>query len=137
MIVYGCQTGVDVERLRESGVAVLTLPCSAALPPAFLDLIITRHYADGVLLTGCAAGDCFYRLGIHWTQQRIAGLRDPRLRARVPHERVATCWTGVSGSGRLKRELEAFRATLKGLAPLEKREPASRQRLVEQASSSD
>lgn len=137
VIVYACQTGIDVERLRGSSVAVLTLPCSAALPPAFLDFIITRHYADGVLLTGCNEGDCFYRLGIHWTQQRIAGLRDPRLRARVPRERVATCWTGVSGTGRLKRELAAFRAKLKGLAPLEKRMPASRQRLVEQASSSD
>ena len=137
VIVYGCQTGADLERIRESGVAVLTLPCSAALPPAFLDFIITRNYADGVLLTGCSEGDCFYRLGIQWTEQRIAGLRDPRLRARVPHERVATCWIGVSGTGRLKQDLETFRAKLKSLAPLEKPEPASRQRLVEQVSSSD
>ena len=90
-----------------------------------------------VLLTGCADGDCFYRLGARWTEQRIAGLRDPRLRARVPRERVATCWTGVSGRGRLKHELDAFRVKLKGLAPLEKREPDARQRLAEQAGTSD
>jgi coenzyme F420-reducing hydrogenase delta subunit len=66
-----------------------------------------RNYADGVLLTGCGEGDCFYRLGIRWTQQRIAGLRDPRLRARVPRERVATCWTGEAQRPCTARETRA------------------------------
>jgi coenzyme F420-reducing hydrogenase delta subunit len=137
VIVYGCEAGVSLSGVGAPGVAVLTLPCSAALPPAFLDFIITRNYADGVLLTGCCEGDCFYRLGIRWTRQRLAGERDPRLRTRVPRERIATCWAGVTGGARLERSLHAFRARLGALAPLERRSPLVMQTLAQQGSSND
>jgi ferredoxin/coenzyme F420-reducing hydrogenase delta subunit len=137
VIVYGCEAGVSLSNVSSPGVAALTLPCSAALPPAFLDFIITRNYADGVLLTGCCEGDCFYRLGIRWTRERLAGERDPRLRMRVPRERLATCWAGVTGRARLEQSLHAFRAKLGALAPLERRTPLSSQRLAEQTSSND
>ena len=45
-----------------------------------------------VLLTGCADGVCFNRFGIAWTEARLAGERDPHLRARVPRERLTTLY---------------------------------------------
>ncbi len=59
---------------------------SAALPPSFIDFAISRRHADGVMLVGCAAGDCYQRLGMDWMEQRLAGQRDPYLRGRVPRE---------------------------------------------------
>lgn len=87
------------------------------LPPSFIDFVITRGHADGVLLAGCADGDCHYRLGIKWTEARVAGTRDPYLRGRVPRDRLAMTWTGSTGDRRLQRELGDFQRRLEGLPP--------------------
>ena len=123
VLVFGCRYGPDLQALQAPGVGVLALPCIAMLPPSFLDFVITRRHADGVLLTGCPAGNCHHRLGIEWTQQRLAGERDPYLRKRVPRERIHECWVGISGLRRLQKELAAFRAGLKALGPLEREPP--------------
>jgi coenzyme F420-reducing hydrogenase delta subunit len=122
IVVYGCAHGPGLEGLRGMDTAVLTLPCIAMLPPSFLDFLISRRHAEGVFLTGCAAGDCHYRLGQQWMEQRLAGTRDPYLRARVPRERIAICWAGLLHGERLRRELAAFRERLGGLpAPARRR----------------
>jgi coenzyme F420-reducing hydrogenase delta subunit len=123
VLVFGCRYGPDLQALQGPGVGLLALPCIAMLPPSFLDFVITRRHADGVLLTGCPAGNCHHRLGIEWTQQRLAGERDPYLRKRVPRERIHECWVGISGLRRLQKELAAFRAGLKALGPLEREPP--------------
>ena len=67
--------------------------------------------------TGCVAGDCYQRLGVEWTEQRLQGQRDPYLRRRVPRERLVTAWTGPSDKEKLARELAAFRERLRRLGP--------------------
>ena len=124
-IVFGCDSGADIERLEGPGVAVLRLPCVAALPPSFLDYVVTKGHADGVFLTGCQEGDCFNRHGIRWTELRIAAERDPHLRARVPHARIGRFWAGLARAGKLQAELAAFQARLKELGPFRK-SPAER-----------
>jgi coenzyme F420-reducing hydrogenase delta subunit/NAD-dependent dihydropyrimidine dehydrogenase PreA subunit len=117
IMVFGCRSGPDLASLREPGIATLALPCVGALPPSFIDFVISRRHADGVLLAGCIAGDCYQRLGVEWTEQRLAGQRDPYLRGRVPRERLATVWAGPSGDATLARELAAFRARLRAMGP--------------------
>jgi quinol-cytochrome oxidoreductase complex cytochrome b subunit/coenzyme F420-reducing hydrogenase delta subunit len=117
VIVYTCEHGPDIRSLRAPDVAVQQLPCTAMLPPAFIDLVITRGHADGVFLTGCAEGDCHYRLGTRWTAQRLAGARDPYLRQRVPRERIATCWAGITHNRRLQQKLRTFQGRLGRLPP--------------------
>jgi len=43
-------------------------------------------------MAGCAGGNCQYRFGAQWTEQRIARQRDPQLRKRVDADRVALAW---------------------------------------------
>jgi len=112
VIVFGCEHGPPLERLRDAGVGTVTLSCVGMLPPSFIDFTLARTGADGVMLAGCREGDCFHRLGIKWTQARIACERDPYLRARVSRERIATCWAGEAGFNRLEGELAAFRRRL-------------------------
>ena len=81
MLVYGCRCGGQLALLESSGVGVVALPCIAALPPAFIDFAISRRHADGVMLVGCAAGDCYHRLGVEWMEQRLAGQREDYLLA--------------------------------------------------------
>jgi quinol-cytochrome oxidoreductase complex cytochrome b subunit/coenzyme F420-reducing hydrogenase delta subunit len=123
VIVYGCQAGVNLDALQGPSIATLCAPCTATVPPSFLDFVISRHHVDGVFLTGCREGDCFNRQGIRWVQQRIAGQRDPYLRTRVPRERIAKFWAGVAGPQQLADELDAFRNRLRGLGAFGKAVP--------------
>jgi len=121
VIVYSCGQGPDLKKLQGPDVEILELPCVAMIPPAFIDLLITRDYVDGIFLTGCAEGNCHHRLGIEWTNQRLAGERDPYLRKRVPRERLLTCWAGQVRNGHLQQELVAFRDRLRELPPFRRR----------------
>ena len=118
IVVYTCDYEHTEKILAASDVAVLSIPCVGNLPPSFLDFIISRRYADGVVLTGCRSGDCHYRLGMNWTEQRIKGERDPRLRQRIPRERILTCWTGPSQERQQLEHIAAFRQRLRELGPL-------------------
>lgn len=111
VVVYGCDHAPGVE----PGPAVVSvgLTCIAQLPPSFVDYALRAHGADGVFLIGCA--DCRYREGQHWTEQRLAGEREPRLRRRVPRERVHYCAVTSLQRNVAQRELEEFRERLRRL----------------------
>jgi quinol-cytochrome oxidoreductase complex cytochrome b subunit/coenzyme F420-reducing hydrogenase delta subunit len=108
ILVFGCRHGVPLVGLDLHHVAAVTLECVGQLPPSFIDYVLSRGLADGVMLTGCAESSCYNRFGIAWTAARLAGTRDPYLRRRVPRERLRTLWAGLAGRGRLESELAAF-----------------------------
>jgi quinol-cytochrome oxidoreductase complex cytochrome b subunit/coenzyme F420-reducing hydrogenase delta subunit len=116
VMVYGCHHGADLEALEGPGVRAFRLPCVAMLPPSFIDFLLTRGLADGILLTGCRDGDCQHRLGVRWMEQRLAGERDPYLRSRVPRQRIARAWAAAGDQAALEAELKAFRERLGALA---------------------
>ena len=123
VLVYACEHS-GVESLREQGAAVITLPCIAALPPSFVDFALSRRLAEGVMLAGCADGDCYHRLGGEWMRQRLASERDPYLRQRVDRERVLYLRTRPSSRGEHAAALAGFRSRLAGLpepAPAKRR----------------
>lgn len=128
ILVFGCRHGVSLGRVAQTGAGCVTLPCIGHLPPSFIDFLITRGMVDGVLLTGCREGDCHFRRGTDWTEQRIQGRRDPYLRRRVPRERVACVWLGVDGERRLHEEIESFGERLERMGAERRLAPATRER---------
>jgi ferredoxin/coenzyme F420-reducing hydrogenase delta subunit len=112
VILIGCAHGPRLDGLADRQVATLQLPCIGMLPPAFVDFILARGLAEGVLLAGCRENNCYHRLGDSWTRGRLNRTRDPFLRARVPAERVHAEWTGAGGRRRLERTLARFRQEL-------------------------
>lgn len=116
VLVFGCDNAVDVNKLRSSGVAAISLPCAAMLPPSFIEYALLEHHADGVFITGCRENDCYHRLGGLWTKQRLAREREPRLRERVEHEqklgKIRLYWASAEDFIDLSRELDSFRASL-------------------------
>lgn len=117
ILAFGCEHGVDVAPLEAEGAGVVKVPCIAMLPPSLIDYCLSRGLADGVMLAGCAESACFNRVGVAWTKDRIAGARDPYLRARVPRERLTTVWAGPSESGRLHEEYLSLRNRVTALPP--------------------
>jgi len=108
IMVFGCDHGPALDEIATDSVGVVGLTCIGQLPPAFIDYVLSRDLADGVVLTGCRENSCNARFGIDWTMDRLAGERDPHLRARVQRERVRTLWVGAGGTGRLREMLEVF-----------------------------
>jgi quinol-cytochrome oxidoreductase complex cytochrome b subunit/coenzyme F420-reducing hydrogenase delta subunit len=114
IVVFGClpaQGGADLAPFDDACTATLPLLCAAQLPPSFVEYAL-RAGADGVLVAGCRAGNCAFRLGQRWVDERIAGIRAPRLRPHVPRSRVRLAWTGTD-AGALATALDAFRADLR------------------------
>src|SRR5689334_13714738 len=112
--VFGCDCATSVAPLRGADTAALSLVCSAMLPPAFVEYAL-RNGADGVLVTGCRDGDCAYRLGNRWTEERLDARREPHLRKSVPRERIRVAWHGRYDDAALARTLADFRAALRSL----------------------
>jgi ferredoxin/coenzyme F420-reducing hydrogenase delta subunit len=116
ILVLACERGGGAG--HEQG--VVRLPCVAMAPPSLIDFIISRRYADGVVVAGCAESSCYQRLGIRWTKERFAGERDPYLRARVPRDRLATIWTSALESRRFEQDLAAFKRLVGALGPMQR-----------------
>jgi coenzyme F420-reducing hydrogenase delta subunit len=93
IMLFSCGQAADWRALADASTAVLPLACAGMLPPAFIEYAF-RWGADGVVITGCRESDCEYRLGDRWAQDRLAGAREPRLRAAAPRERIAVVWSG-------------------------------------------
>jgi ferredoxin/coenzyme F420-reducing hydrogenase delta subunit len=110
VIVFVCDRS-NVERLDDDA-AVIRLPCVGMLPPSFVDFALSRRFADGVMISGCAEGDCHHRLGNEWTIERMARRRDPYLRQRVDTRRLLLSWLPAGASRRRQRALEDFRIRL-------------------------
>ncbi len=126
IVVFGCAHGVDPESLSGPAVAAIRLPCIGMLPPSFVDYVLSRNRADGVMLTGCSAGECHNRFGVDWTLARLNRTRDPRLRNRVPTQRIATLWTAPVEVWTHHRRLADFAERLQGLAATEARDDAEK-----------
>lgn len=123
VLMFGCDHALDTSKSTGPSIGTLSLPCAGMLPPSFIDYVISRGLADGVVVTGCRRGECQYRLGQHWLVQRLEGKRDPRLRKRVPRERVVQIWAAPTDRSRFNREVAAFQESLEKLT--DRTEPPS------------
>jgi len=113
VLVFACARS-GAESLRMAGAKVLSMPCVGMLPPSFIDFCLSRKLADGVMIAGCADGDCYYRLGSEWVKQRVAGERDPYLRRRVQRDKLNLSWLPADATKRRRLAFDAFRASLEG-----------------------
>jgi ferredoxin/coenzyme F420-reducing hydrogenase delta subunit len=116
IMVFGCDHGPALRSVASSSVGVVPLACIGQLPPAFIDYVLSKDLADGVILTGCREEACDARFGIRWTNDRLAGKRDPHLRKRVPRERLVTVWAGALGTGALKQAISGLSERLETLS---------------------
>jgi ferredoxin/coenzyme F420-reducing hydrogenase delta subunit len=125
IMVFGCRDERTWRRerrcLEDAQTAVVDTICVGQLPPPYIDFVLSRDLADGVVLAGCPGGNCQYRLGADWAAQRVARERDPRLRKRVDDARVALSWDELwPGTRGVAAVVDALRRSL----PDEASEPA-------------
>lgn len=113
VLIFGCEGSAGLDRFTDSETAVVNLTCMAQLPPSFVDWVLSRNHADGVVLHGCSHSDCQYRLGATWTEQRMNRERDPQLRKRVDADKLALLWNEPwAGFPSAAKAIAAFRDSL-------------------------
>jgi ferredoxin/coenzyme F420-reducing hydrogenase delta subunit len=115
IMIFGCDRSLQVAKFKSDNVTSISLPCTGMLPPSFIDYVISRKLASGVVVTGCRRGECHYRLGQVWMEQRLDGRRDPRLRERVPLERLARFWAAPTDGRTFARDIAQFQQELADL----------------------
>jgi len=114
VVLVGCDGGPALEPLADARTATLRLPCLGMLPPSFIEYAL-RSGAEGVLLAGCGEGECRYRQGLEITAERLAGSREPHLRASVPRERLHTLGGAARDTAAIGDALAGFRDALAAL----------------------
>lgn len=108
-VVFGCDHGARAASTAAPDVLHFSLVCAGMLPPSFIEYAL-RGGADGVLVSGCRAGGCEFRLGQRWTEQRLKGEREPHLRASVPRNRWHVAWADHGDEATLAAALDQLRA---------------------------
>ncbi len=111
ILVFGCEHGLNVDRLEREGTRGLRLICSGMLPPTLVEYAL-KLGADGVMVTGCRQNDCFYRFGNSWTRLRFAGERKPSLRTRAERERIRIHGAADPDLRSIEADLAEFRQHL-------------------------
>lgn len=107
-VVLGCVEAPQLAQLGGADVVALDLVCIGQLPPSFIDYAL-RAGAAGVVVTGCREGDCAFRIGQRWTEERLLGIREPRLRAGVSREALRVVWPTPAEPMAVARALDALR----------------------------
>lgn len=110
VVVFGCERAARLAALGDQTIAI-PLICVAMLPPSFVEYAL-RSGAGAVLVNACSSSECEYRLGAVWMQQRLAGEREPHLRASVDRARLALVRAGAGEEVRLARAVAELRARL-------------------------
>ena len=111
IVVFGCDQGANVAGLTGKDLASFSLICTGMLPPSFVEYAL-RGGAAGVLVTGCRAGGCAFRLGNRWTEERFAGMREPHLRASPPGKGLRIAWADRGEEAELAVVLDNLRQAL-------------------------
>lgn len=114
IIILGCENALNFSSLEAENIQVVSLFCIGMMPATLVEYALT-HGADGVFVTGCRTGDCFYRYGNVWMDERFDGERQPILRRRAERSRIKVFRAAVTDKRRLNKELAEFQDYLKVL----------------------
>lgn len=98
------------------GCYVVKFPCSGMIQPLMIEAAL-KNGADGVVVTGCQIGDCYYREGNKMIRDRLMGDRPPGLKKNIDRRRVIGLWLSRVQPARLLTEVREFSGELDKLGP--------------------
>jgi coenzyme F420-reducing hydrogenase delta subunit len=89
------------------GAYVVKYPCSGMIQPLQIEAAL-KAGADGVVVTGCQLGDCYYREGNRMIRERLLGDRPPTMKKGVDRRRVLGLWLSRVQPERFIGEVREF-----------------------------
>ncbi len=98
---------------------VVKYPCSGMIQPLQIEAAL-KAGAEGVVVTGCQLGDCYYREGNKMIRERMMGQRQPGLKKAVDRRRVLGLWLSRVQPTRFIEDVKEFSQYLGTLEPAAK-----------------
>lgn len=92
-------------------VRVIHIPCTGRIDPQ-MALLALHSGIDGVLVCGCAPGECHYKRGTYVSACKIGLLNRMFDQMQMPNGRVRFVQIGTQDRGRIRREVDAMLAHL-------------------------
>ena len=111
LVVFGCENAFDVSEIKASNIVSINYFCIGMIPPTMIEYAL-KHGAEGVFVTGCRTGDCYYRHGNRWFDKRIEGERQPVLRKRADRSRIKVFRAAETEGKALRHEITKFQESL-------------------------
>ena len=100
---------------------VVRVMCSSRADPVFaLGALLSG--ADGVLVAGCAPGDCHYKTGNYQTRRRYAMVEKIFETVGLDNRRLKLVWIPASEGAKVKRVVTAMTESLQEAGPNPTRE---------------
>lgn len=115
-----CERSCDLTNIMDSsnsqlkdmpGCYVIKFPCSGMIQPLMIEAAL-KNGADGVVVTGCQIGDCYFREGNKMIRDRLLGTRVPTLKKATDRRRVIGLWLSRMQPQRLLQEVKNFSETV-------------------------
>ena len=113
-----CERSVDLKKHVEknklkdkNNVAIVELTCSGMIQPVMLEEAF-KQGAEGVFVMGCQIGDCHFREGNKWCQERLLGQRPPNIKKTVDKNKVRGYWLAKCDYKKFLDKLNKFEEDL-------------------------
>lgn len=108
----------EKSQLKEvAGCYVIRFPCSGMIQPLMIEAAL-KNGADGVVVTGCQIGDCYYREGNKMIRERMLGMRTPTLKKGTDRRRIIGFWLSKVQVERFISDVKEFVTDLDKLGPV-------------------
>jgi len=113
VLVFSCSKGAfgGKEVPGFEWARVLTLQCIGQLQPS-MAAIAFEEGIDGVFIAGCILGDCSFRFGNVWLEERILRHRPPVFKKSIDRTRVRSVWLSAVNEHAFLKSLAGFREEL-------------------------
>ena len=90
----------------------INLPCIGMIHPSWIGTALDAG-ADGVVISGCQMGDCHYRQGNAWLEERLSRERAPVLNGSADRSKIRLFWFSALQTDMLLKEVRKFQEELK------------------------
>lgn len=122
VVVFICQwclkAQIDwLERCDFSdNVKVVQVPCSGRVNPLYV-VSALQAGTDGVMVVGCAPGECQYKSGNLLAERKLGTLKELLDYAGLESRRFRCVWIGATEQGRFRRLVREMIRDLKNVGP--------------------
>jgi coenzyme F420-reducing hydrogenase delta subunit len=115
VLVFLCERALSREILQSKRpwINPIVLPCIGTIHPLLIQYAL-RLSTTGVFIAACPEGDCYYRTGNQWLEERLIGRREPHPKKPVDFSRIRVAHFSVVQAEEAIQEMDRFRA---GLTP--------------------
>ncbi|MBI5327893.1 MAG: hydrogenase iron-sulfur subunit [Deltaproteobacteria bacterium] len=116
-----CSSSTDIRKIIDPATSaikeiptakIITIPCAGMIQPSWIELSLNSG-ANGVFICGCQIGDCHYRLGNTWLEDRLMGKRLPILRQNIDRSLLRVYWHSALQTKDLLAEIKTFQEDIK------------------------